>query len=381
MVDVIIDTSSLLSFALVTGGYKGYGDDFQTPSILNSAIRNVPYRSVWIGFENTLEAMVLYDNLLIDGSSFERSKIRVPEIEVFEEFCELVKVSNSEEKKYYASIQAFYQTIKGNSYTTELTSLLEINRSLMEEVEDLDKCLSRSVWRWEDIEEYLPDYLREIANSLKAIMGEFTPESSAALINILRTFYYQALQLSLNTDLLLHPSKGHHYNDFYKTRIKTNIPSPASIVGMFDTKVRESYIKKQEDWLGEGITFRYPILTQYLLNKTDNSWKDLIRVCVDLRNSDKAKNFRREVNILRDAIESRDRITVNEVVASLEKQAEVWSRNLGAPIGLTREVAVSIPLIIVNPEIKLDVPDKKLGKKYPGEKILVFMHELLQYST
>jgi hypothetical protein len=380
MVNVIVDTSSLLSFALIVGRYKGYGDEFDKPSTFDNALLNAPlYSSNWVGFENSLEAIVLYDNLLIDGASFKRSKAKIPELELFEEFCQVVEVSNLDEQRYYASIEAFYENIKGNKDTINLTSL-DLSRPLMEEVQDIDKYMNRSVWEWQYIEEYLPDYLRNISISLRAILGEFTPDASASLLAILRTFYYQALQASLNTDLLLHPWKGHHYEGFYKTKAKIGVPSPASIVGMFESRVRDKHFERRETWLGKGVSFKYPILTHYILNKA-SSWNDLLKVCMDLRNSNKAKNFRKEINFLRDSIESGDSFAVDEILSSLENQAEIWSKKLNTPVGQTREVTISLRLVIANAGFKVNIPDKKIGKSSSGEKILIFMHELLQYSA
>lgn len=376
MSDVIIDTSSLLSFALVITG-KFPADKLNNPCDVKNSIENeIYYNPVWSGFENTLEALTLYDEVYVDGASFNRNLSIYPELEIIEKYIKVLQVSKLEESNHYRYIEKFYKKIQGSQATVSLFKKSATLRYLMEEVEGLHNHFHCSIQNWENVENILPKELLDVTKSLKTILGENTPWSSTALISILRLFYYQSLQSCFNIDLLLHPDKGRCYDNDLSAY---DTPIPAKIVDMFDEKVRAGFYSRKEKWFGKrNLQLTYPMLTQYILNKK-RTWNEVLDICINIKHSRKAKNFRHEIAQLKNAINNNDNVAVDETISALDKAVEEWSKDLSANISLKKKITVTIPMIVVEASTELLVPDKNIGET-PGNKILIFIHEILSHS-
>ena len=115
-----------------------------------------------------------------------------------------------------------------------------------------------------------------------------------------------------------------------------------------------------------------PMLTNYVLNRC-RSWSDLLKVVLDLREGRPAREFRKDIDRLLNAVDSRDNAQVDEILSKLEAAADAWSRSLHQ-VGPKRRVKINIPFVGIGTEFH--VPDIRLQNR-PGDAILVFIHEVL----
>lgn len=352
MLDVILDTSSLISFTLASKYHEFPPGDLSG------------FHRLERGFDNTIEALVLYENIWIDGPSYQRNLEKYPELKSIVKHCRVIELDAADEQEAYRSIYELQNHIQGNSLTVDL--FRGHTQTWMTDECDAGRTYPSS--RWSDIENVLPENLREFALLLRSNLGKFIPYSGAACLAILLTFYYQSLQRMVGADLLLDPWKGY----FYEQR-----GTAPNILDMFDKSVRVAYYERKKKWLGrEKIEIVFPLLTQFVFNKS-NSWRDVLDISIQLRHSKEAITFRKGMAQLTEAIETNDNKLVDESISSLQNAQEIWSRRLGAPLVPDRTISITVPFIEVGTEFT--IPNISIQKR-ASDKILVFIHLLLRHS-
>jgi len=351
MLNVVLDTSSFLAFC---GSQR-----FNFPVEKFSGF----YR-VQPGFENTLEAIILYDLVHLDGPSIRRNDYAIETFEGLKDVVKLIELSPKDEGNCYSSILELTNHIDANPNITDL--FRGHTQTWM-----TDECGAGHTYpssSWSDVERVLPENLLQIAQELKISFGSYLPFSGAACLALIRTFYYQGLQKQLGYNLLLDPWKGYFYE---------NASYGSSIVNMFDKTVRDNFIQRKRKWLSnQEVNIKIPMLSQYILNKI-KSWDELLPICLDLRQSNLAIAFREGITHLVDAIEKNDNIMVDEILSSLEWAQVSWSKNLSSTIQPKEKVTFTVPIINLGTEF--NIKDPLLTKK-PADKILIFIHELLRGS-
>ena len=351
MLDVLIDTSSLISFA------KAAKLEFPPKN-------NTTFSKVQPGLESTIEALVLYDNIWVDGPSINRNRKVYPYLDSIISHCKILELNHSDEQLAYSSINELYNNIQGDSKTINLF------RGYTEDWLS-NECLISYIYpsaKWVDVENDLPENLKQIAKKLRIKLGEFVPFSGAACLAIIRTIYYQALQRKYGTDLLLHPWKGAFYeqNGY-----------GANIINMFDEGVRNAFYRRKEKWLGgKELEIKFPLITQHVL-KQSKSWEDVLNKSIELRLSKEAKGFRQAVNDLVSALKNNDNVLVDEILSSLDSAQVIWKKQLGGPLHPERKITFTVPFINVGTEFRIK---NKLWRNRSGDKILIFIHKLLRYS-
>lgn len=341
MLEVIVDTSSLIAFEMAT--YDG-----GTPA-------EISYREMG-GVSNTIDALILYARATVDGLSCERNIERYPGLERLISNFEVVTLTAPEEQRAYGSIEVLRDHIHGSAGS-------ELFRGHTEQwmTAECNGGYPYPSARWDDVEQGLPPELRHWAQLLRG-----TAVWGAACVSLLRTFYYQSLQQMIGGDLLLDPWKAAFYDG-----------ARPDILSIFDETVRKEFKQRKEKWLGiKPVEFSCPMLTSYVLNKS-RQLSDVLDIALDLRESREAVSFRQGMRELREAIEKSDNVLLDEIMAALEDAAKNWSSRLGTPIVPDKRIKLSVPFI--NLGIDLDIPDRRL-RRTTADKLLVFIHKILRYA-
>jgi hypothetical protein len=310
------------------------------------------------GLSNTIDALVLYERVKVDGLSCERNIPKYPGLIPLLPHFEVVRLTHDEEQGAYGSIEALRDHIQGSAESADLFR----GHTEAWMTAECNGGYPYPSARWDDVEMGLPDDLKHWAQLLRgtAIWG-------AACVSLLRTFYYQSLQEMIGGDLLLDPWKGAFYDR----------DKGPDILAIFDEKVRLEFIERKKKWLGvKPVDFSCPLLTSYVLNKS-NQWSDVIKITLDLRDSKEARSYRTGIQELRNAIESHDNVVLDEIITGLESAANGWGKCLGTPIVPNKRIKLSVPFI--NLGIDLDIPDRRL-RKTTADKLLVFIHKLIRYA-
>jgi len=307
-----------------------------------------------------INAIVLYEDILVDQASVDRNLGDLPMLEAFAAFAS--HISGSPEASVYSAIEAKYLgQVQGSRKSTQLFGM-HTDASTAREVGVARRYPSAT---WRDIERELGPGAKQLARGLREKLAPFVPSSGAACALLLRTLYYDELQRRSQTDLILHPAKA-IFRD----------PTPgegSSVLDVFDERVRKAFSERKRDWLGrDELSVEVPLLSEYVLGQC-KAWTDLPKVLADLRHTKQAREFRRGIEALCSALKARDNVTVDKILGQLEAQCQQWEVQLGI-LRRTKKIRLSVPLIGVSTEV--DIPDNTLSKS-AADKIIGFVHLLL----
>jgi hypothetical protein len=350
----ILDTSSLIRIALAQQDHDTARGDLRA------------FWSSHFGIDGAIEAYVLYDDLLLDGPSVRRNENRLPGVARLSEGCRLIDLTEAQERGIYQSVL--------DSYLVHLSSA----RTFMTEMNEMDV----QQWKagqagvrydsetlWGDIERRLSPEAQAIVASSSAVPDRAGQHFGGnAWLTLLRTLYYDRLQQGVGVDLIVHPNKG--------AFLAASPGTGPNIVRLFDESVRTAFAARKETWLGlpdDGL--EVPLLTSYVLRRC-RTWQDLTSVLLDLKHSKEARAFRSELNEFIDACKQGHNDDADEMMSALSDASSRWSKTLKVD-GPKRRVTFSIPIINVGTDIDLPVPGVR---RSPGDRILVFIHQLLDGS-
>lgn len=353
---VILDITSLISLSAVTG----------LPDVPKE---ERPYFWSRTGrLDTAIEALILYDSVLLDGPSWERNCERSPALTDFSRFCQPIAIDKERERKIYGSITSnFINRLEATIDNYEGLYGYDTLRIILGELGfPLNvRASGFASMGWEEVANVLSEGPATAVRSLKHRFERFSDDALTACLFLLRTLYYYQLQQECGVDLIVHPIRGAYFQN--KPRIGANI------LGIFDQTVRREFEARKSEWLGlHNAHLELPLLTSYVLGKCDR-WTDLLDVIEEIRSGDAAVNFRKGLRSLTAAIEDSDNKTIDDILMDLKSAKERWAQTLNAE-GPRRKVQISVPYIGVSTDI--EVPQFRLRKR-DGEKMLVFIHTLL----
>jgi hypothetical protein len=352
----IIDTSSLIALALAE----------QESDIVRGDTHTF-WRSHG-GIDGAIEAFILYDDLVLDGPSLHRNADRLPQLHGYAKRCRLIGVAEDFEDRVYQSVLNNYVPhveVSNPAYR----DLFHMHTQAWMAAEVGARAYSPSVG-WREIEHFLTGQAALVAAGLRKRFGENVPMAGAACALLLRTLYYFQLQQWHSTDLILHPLKGRF--------LEAPPRYGAHILGMFDDSVRTAFHERKTKWLGRSdLSFEIPALTSFVLNQC-RSWKDLLRVVEEVRESKPAVQFRAGLNELLHALARRDNLTVDAILGELERACESWSRSLSESREEKKRLfRVSVPILGVAPTHTATEGD---AEQSPARQLLVFIHAVMSES-
>jgi len=349
---VILDTSSIVNFVTPYGSKVFPIDYTNMPEIID-------------GIVNTIESIVLYDEIYVDSHSINRNKIKYPIIDNFVNFFSINLINNYIEVDIYDHIIPMLGSIISTPKSKDLFRT-HINRWMTDEIGVREVYPSTS---WGEVEKLLPDTVIDISKILKTKL-EIDPESTgAACIVLLRTFYYFSLQHLLKCDLILHPMKANY--------IESDPGSfETSIIDIFDKEVRAKFYDRKNKWLNtKDASFKIPMLAYHII-KQSQSWDDMILKIKELRDSKEAVKFRKGIRSLKRAFQSNDNLSMDQLFSPLNEAAEIWSQNIAHGLK-TRTVNITLPIINISTDFSIREPRIFSDS---GQQVLLFIHKLLRYS-
>jgi hypothetical protein len=118
--------------------------------------------------------------------------------------------------------------------------------------------------QWRDIERELTDRARDVAKAMRQRFEGQIPHSGAALLQLLRTMYYDRLQHIYRMDLALHPLKT-----MFRQR---EIRPGSNILEMFDSSVRKAFEKRKAESQGQPPVLLAHFNTIFLFCPSAPTW-------------------------------------------------------------------------------------------------------------
>jgi len=364
MTKVILDTSTILDFARFS--HMFIASDF--PSIKIDLKENF---EIMESIENTIEALILYDEVLIDEKSFffnykEENLI----LSNIAKACTFINLKEGQEEAIYKKV---FEKFDGTSFLNENFSYRIYDGSFHDDPLMSDYYADKDNFF---LNSYYKDYLDEfLSNIKKENIGEFynktRPTLKQLLYHVIRCFYYHELQYSNSSELVINPKRYELVQSIFNyKKIYTN-----KIIENFDNEVRKKLYTKEKKWLGvTNDSLLMPMVTSYVFNKC-KSWEDLYKVIIEVKNSKDAISFRKGLSELISAIKNKDLVTINDTLSLLDDAIIKWNQSLKInPSRKYRKISVSIPMI-GGIGTDIDVP-YSWGDNI-SSKLLTFIHKMI----
>jgi len=292
-----------------------------------------------------IEALILYDNVLVDAGSFRRNSVQRPSLKNLNDVVTFVNETDAVESNSYH----FAATVLAPLLVHPGPWLVD---ALLRHIDPLDTCeltvgnirFAPSTY-WGHISVKLSGSEKTLVSALERTLGSFTPFSGAALANLVRLFYYLVVQESYQCSISLNPMKA-TFLDGIPGWGGTVSHIPKTILDAFDGELKNEYLATQKKWLGEGgLTFEAPMLFDYVFKRTAREG-GLIQSILAVRDSYEAKQFRAGVDALAGTIENSSRREIISIVSDLDRQTKAWQDKLRISLKRKkRQIKIDIPFI------------------------------------
>jgi hypothetical protein len=200
----------------------------------------------WTG---AVEALVLFDGVILDGPSVQRNEDMLGWLADMDHGTRIESLRSDEVGALYLRAATLFRQLDWEKVRLKQGGARLAVREFTLPME------LRSVTSWSEVEAHLSaEQSREVADAfgrpVRRALRQQTPPDTAMTIDLIRHFYYLALQERTGGALLLHPEKAFrgdapHYG--YADQILAG----------FDKKVRTAYADRRRAWLGDTLaTFR-----------------------------------------------------------------------------------------------------------------------------
>jgi hypothetical protein len=368
MTSTIVDTSSLLSMM--------YANSFNLSR--QYMLSDSEYISLANDITSGVEALVLFDDILVDKPSFIRAVARYPSLKKLGEFVGYVNECHSLEMERYKESVEY---IIANTTPSYLLRNWLRNVSIM------------SGWNPHGTAQKLGGgidmrFINKLREKLDVIiLSEHTRitrgfsslnTTDTQCVEIIRLFYYLTTQAIIGSHLSLQQGRA---NLLQKLPLDTPgcAPVGASVIATFHERVREAYQDRKKAWLGESpVSFRVPLLADYVLTRCREGER-LLDIVLALRCSKEARRFRKEITFLSKSLSHRNGKDVDKVLSRLEIECDRWSHNLNHNPNVVKHcISISIPFIGIGVDLSFGM--QKMVPQH-GDAILIFIHKLISTAS
>jgi len=312
-----------------------------------------------------IDALVLYDKVLLDGPSVERNMHSLDWLLDIDDGIEIVELDSAEVSALYRSADEVVAHVQPNPRNVDFMRV-HMPHGLGAEV---GQRFAPSTY-WEDLERDLDSAdLRRLQEIFADAFGEHVPFAGAPFIVLARLCYYLALQQSTASSLLLDPLKA------FETPQFSHGDTARSILDLFDSEVRTAFEERQAKWLGgQRRDLKLPLLSRFIVETAREKGWSSGRAITEMRQSREVQLFRSGLAEMQQAVDTNDVKALDAIFEELDAAASAWTRRIGAPPS-QRQLAITVttPLISVGKE--LSVP--RLRRRSTGEKLLVLVDRLL----
>jgi hypothetical protein len=365
MTKVILDTTTILDFARFLNLFAS--SNFQHVKI--DIQKNI---EIMESIENIIEALILYDEVLIDGKSFFFNyKDENLVLSNFTNACSFIELTDEQEESIYKKISTklkegnFIDYIKRDNF-------FDYTFKDYPQLRDAYEADHDNFWYESFYKVYHNDFLLGLKNgNFMEIYNQSNPTIKQFFYHLIRCFYYHELQITNSSQLVINPKRFELAQTFFgHKKIYTN-----NIIEIFDNEVRKKLYSKEKRWLGEGNdSLLMPMVTSYVFNMC-KSWEDLYKVIIEVKNSKEAVLFRNGLSELIKAVKDEDLVTINDTLSSLDDAAIKWNKNLKCkPLIKHRTISLSIPMI---GGIGTDISIPYSWGNNISSKLLTFIHKMI----
>jgi hypothetical protein len=366
----LIDTTSLIALAMYDFGKAPPHDyRFDSSRHKDAYLSNV--------LTPGMEALILYDDVLVDCLSFDRNQEKYPALSGLKEICSFTNQSVNQESECY-SLAASVLTPLLERPGEWLVDALRRHIQPLDTVELSlhDRRFAPSTY-WKHISGRLSKSEGELVVALERVLGRATPFSGAAMTSLVRLFYYLVTQEIEQCSISINPTKGEFLTGLHGWRHDDN-RIPRTILDAFDADLKKEYLERQVRWLGgTDLTFTPPILYEFAMERAKREG-GLIPALLNIRNSVEARDYRSGVNQLATCVANAEGASIKAILAELEKMRYLWQTK-GKPKTGGSQIILSIPFV------------QGLGSKIAGlfpkrtassssEKIFTFLNRLTSCS-
>jgi hypothetical protein len=328
-----------------------------------------------------VEALVLFEDVFTDKPSLERNFDSHKHLKELTGVVKFVNESNADEQARYKEASRLYIPLLTESGEWMVDFMRRhIVAADYDDIRGLRADLVPSTY-FRHLTHILTGAEQDFLFALEGKLREYTPFSGAAATNIMRFFYYSATQLKYGCHLSLHPTRASLIDASSTELSRYHYNVGKTILDAFDKEVRGAYYARREKWLGRGErAIKIPLLTSYVLNKAKQQ-SDIVETALKLRESSFAKQFRNEIATLLSSINLGDNAAVDSVLARINSAVDDWTKSLNFdPMKLRHKISLSVPIFGgLETDVEIPLPMKKLWKG-PGDRILIFLHEMLSKS-
>jgi hypothetical protein len=332
-----------------------------------------------------VEALALFDHVLVDGASLDRCFAQAAFwLDAFDDHdLRILNTSPDEPRLYERAVQLFHQV----DWSGDLAAQL-VDRGGLAFPESAHPSHvaayemgwdSLSVPSFDEVFTHLWDGTSEknattFLRPFRTLAERFGSTWELRIderrliplmTNVIRLFYYLALQEQTRGLLLIHPDK-----DLGLTGTP-EFGSAISIMQAFDTQVREAYDERRRKWLGRAITeIEAPALGRLATVESFRRGWSLGRTVAWLRQQPEVRAFRSGIRELDALLDSDDHLAVDAVLAELQNAADACSRRLDAPVRPRGRFSLQASIPLLQPAVDIPVP---LPARSPAQKMLGLM--------
>jgi hypothetical protein len=331
-VKTLVDTTSLISLALWETQQSEFTEWNRKTHRLELKVQRDEYATMCRQLQPAVDALVLYDDVLVDYVSYTRNISKFPLLSDLASLCTFINDSASSESECY-HLAATVLTPLITSPGDWLVDALRRHITELDTIE-LSVCGKRYTpsTYWCDLAGTLSKSENELVEALEGAFGEGTPFSGAALAALVRLFYYVVAQEMHQCSLSLHPFKGIFLNGVERRRWfgeENEQRIAKTILDAFDAELKQEYLDAQTRWFGgTDLTFSPPLLTENVINRA-LSLHGLLEAIVEVRESAEARDFRAAISGLANEVSKGNRRAVELLLADMNKQKVAWEKRSG----------------------------------------------------
>lgn len=409
MSTVIIDTTTLINLSQYAALEKAY------EHITRESFYDIINMDA---LESALEALILYDVLLVDKESFENNMYRLEQLSPIRPLLTNIDISEEQSSAIQSNMAENIENIIISDEPRSNTIInfdipKEDDERLLEDIYDMSVLDEMGTSRYEILLEdsYNPDILDKIGLSpfdnnyiqrdlfghtnsanfgsffmmsrkypgfrkkFRQVYGRGTHfiQAEIAYIQSVRYLYYLELQKIAEAEIVLHPAKR-----FFNHR-QEKVLYGSQILNMFESETREKLYDRKLSWLNiRDNSLLLPMLSAYVLKKAKNP-SDILDVILEVRTSNEAVNFRKGLHALIEAIKRNDNTILSEVLANLDDKRKEWNGRLSYdPLRRSKKLSVSIPMV-GGVGTEFDIP-YSASKNTISNNLLTFIHRIVSES-
>ncbi|SEH97708.1 hypothetical protein [Akkermansia glycaniphila] len=308
-----------------------------------------------------IEALILYDDIFIDGSPYvNHYKIESSILRDFSDILKPIKISEDELLNIHKKYKCYPVEKIIKNFRKDYHKSTRMNKDYLSR-----DCSSAHMKMYSLFfeKEITDKYIINLEKDLFPI-----------LVNTIRCAYYIELQNKISSDLVLHPNKKELLSSMHKL---TQEGVPFRLIRSFESALHERTKELHDIYLGDTIaSFSVPIIASYVLNRARKEKESLSHVIRDVRNSKKAVQFREGMSCLIEACRQGKTALKLDILQNLDEAKHEWEKHIHhKPYRKTRKINLSVSCFA---GIGTDIAVPSLDcKKCPSEKLLTFIHDMM----